>query len=67
MSLNRRRIQRNVSSLLDWLGDIGGLFETFFVIFSVVINLYHYKTYEIHLVQRLYKKKVVELVQTTTT
>ena len=44
-------------SLLDWLGDIGGLFEIFFISFSLIISIYHYKTFEIYMVRKLYKKK----------
>ena len=57
MNLDRRRIQRNVFSLLDWLGDVGGLFEIFFVFFSLVMGTYHYKTFEIYMVRKLYQKK----------
>ena len=56
MSLDRVRIQRNVFSLLDWIGDVGGLFEAMFIFFSIIIAAYHYKTFEIYMVRKLYKQ-----------
>ena len=54
ISLDRRRIQRSVYSLLDWIGDIGGLLEAMFVIFSLLIAIYHYKAFEIHMIGQLF-------------
>ena len=42
LSLNRIKIQRFVFSLLDWLGDVGGLLEILFISFSLVYMLFHY-------------------------
>ena len=57
MNLDIRHVQRNVFSLLDWLGDVGGLFEILFIFFSLIMSVYHYKTFEIYMVRKLYKKK----------
>ena len=39
---------------MDWIGDIGGLLEAMFVIFSLLIALYHYKAFEIHMIGQLF-------------
>ena len=44
-------------SLLDWIGEVGGLLEALFVLFSVLITFYNYKTFENYMVQNLYSKK----------
>ena len=46
LSLDRIKIQRFVFSLLDWLGDVGGLIEILFISFSLVYALFHYQTFE---------------------
>ena len=40
------QLRRRVYSLLDWVGDVGGLFEALIVISAVIIGFYHYKTFE---------------------
>ena len=61
INLDRRRIQRSVYSLLDWIGDVGGLLEAMFVILSVLIVIYQYKTFEIYMIQNLFKLKSPEI------
>ena len=61
MSLDRKRIQRNVFSLLDWIGEVGGLLEALFVFFSVLITIYNYKAFENYMVQNLYSKRKVDV------
>ena len=34
------RIDRDVYSLLDWVGDVGGLNEGLFIIFKVILALF---------------------------
>ena len=46
LSLDRIKIQRFVFSLLDWLGDVGGLIEVLFISFSLVYVIFHYQTFE---------------------
>ena len=36
LSLDRILIQRNVFSFLDWLGDVGGLLEILFILYSLI-------------------------------
>ena len=43
--------------MLDWIGDVGGLLEAMFVIFSLLIAIYHYKTFETYMVQNLFLRK----------
>ena len=61
MSLDRKRIQRNVFSLLDWIGEVGGLLEALFVLFSVLITIYNYKAFENYMVQNLYSKRKADV------
>ena len=42
VSLDRIKIQRFVFSLLDCLGDVGGLLEILGVCFTLIYMLYHY-------------------------
>ena len=60
INLDRRRIQRSVYSLLDWIGDVGGLLEAMFVVFSVLIVIYQYKTFEIYMIHNLFKLRLPE-------
>ena len=46
VNLNRIQLRRRVYSLLDWVGDVGGLFEAMSVIAALLIGFYHYKTFE---------------------
>ena len=46
VNLNRIQLRRKVYSLLDWVGDVGGLFEALTVISALLIGFYHYKTFE---------------------
>ena len=58
INLDRRRIQRSVYSLLDWIGDVGGLLEAMFVILSLIIAIYHYKSFEIFMIHNLFKIRI---------
>ena len=57
VNLNRKRIQRSVYSLLDWIGDVGGLLEAMFVSFSILVAVFHYKTFEKFMVENLFLRK----------
>ena len=57
VSLDRIKIQRIVFSLLEWLGDVGGLLEILYITFSLLYMAFHYQTFEEYLVEKLYRKK----------
>lgn len=40
------RIDRDVYSILDWIGDVGGLREGLFIIFSIVQGFLNFNTFE---------------------
>jgi hypothetical protein len=45
-----RIISRTVYSIIDWLGDIGGIYGTFTMFFAVVIGWYNDKVFKIEAV-----------------
>ena len=45
------RVDRDVYSLLDWIGDIGGLMEGFIVILSATFALTNFKKFEHFLIE----------------
>ena len=55
--MNMYVINRDTYTLLDWLGDIGGLGEGLAIIFGAIIALFNYNTFEDHLVRQLYRKE----------
>ena len=48
------RIDRDVYSILDWIGDVGGLNEGLIIIFSLVLGLMNYNTFEHYMIENLY-------------
>ena len=57
INLNLKRLRRSVYSVLDWIGDIGGLFEALSIIFGMLIGMYHYKTFEQYMAKKLFMWK----------
>ena len=51
------QLRRRVYSLLDWVGDVGGLFEAMSVISGLLIAFYHYKTFEQYMAKNLFTWK----------
>ena len=51
------RIDRNVYSILDWIGDVGGLNEGLYVILSLFLSLLNYNTFKHFMIEHLYIKK----------
>ena len=51
------RVDRDVYSVLDWIGDIGGLMEGFIVILSATFALTNFKKFEHFLIEQLYMNK----------
>ena len=48
-------IDRNVYSFLDWIGDVGGLYEGLFLSFSVILIFSQYYDLEHLLIEHLYR------------
>ena len=53
--LNKRKIDREVYNLFDWLGDLGGLKTALLIILSYVNSLVNYYTFEDFLVSKLFR------------
>ena len=46
---------RQVYSVLDWLGDIGGLVESLFFIGGIVLMIFNYTHYDLLMVRKLFR------------
>ena len=46
MSLNLRTYDREVYHALDWLGDMGGLYDGIRGIFALIVAFFTYKKYD---------------------
>ena len=55
--LNLYRIDRDVYSLFDWIGDLGGLLEGLSIIMAFILSLLHYRQFEHYMIEKLYSKK----------
>ena len=55
--LNLYRIDRDVYSILDWIGDVGGLNEGLTIIFTLVLGLMNHYTFEHYMIEHLYLKQ----------
>ena len=58
--LNLYRIDRDVYSVLDWIGDVGGLFEGLVILFSALVALANFNSLDHYLIEGLYKKQPLE-------
>ena len=54
--LTLHRIDRDVYSILDWIGDVGGLNEGLFLFFSVILAYFQFYDLENFLVDRLFRQ-----------
>ena len=50
------RVDRKVYSILDWVGDIGGLNEGVYVGISVLLMFLQFHRFDHFLIERLYRK-----------
>ena len=55
--MNLQRIDRAVYNGLDWLGDLGGLYEALAVVLGVIVTQINYKKLENYLVAQLFREK----------
>lgn len=54
--LNLYRIDRDVYSLLDWIGDVGGLNEGLGIMLTLILSIVNFNNFEHYLVKHLYRK-----------
>ena len=57
--LDLYRIDRDVYSILDWIGDVGGLNEGLFIILSIILGFVNFYKFEHFMIEHLYFKKEV--------
>ena len=50
------RVDRDVYSILDWIGDVGGLNEGLYLMFKVMLIFLQYNDFQHYLIERLYKR-----------
>ena len=50
-------IDRDVYSILDWIGDIGGLSQGLAIIFAYLIGLVKFNEFQHFMIENLYRKK----------
>ena len=55
--LSLYRIDRDVYSILDWIGDIGGLSEGLVIFFSGLIALMSFNNFDHHMIEYLYQRR----------
>ena len=55
------RVDRDVYSTLDWVGDVGGLYEGFYLFLYVILIASQFNEFEHLLIERLFTKPVKEL------
>ena len=55
--LDFHRVDREVYSILDWLGDVGGLYEALKIICGIFLSVVNFLQFENFLVSQLFKKE----------
>lgn len=50
------KIDRDVYSVLDWFGDVGGLYEGLYRLFNFIVALFYYRALEHYLIENLFLK-----------
>ena len=55
MNLDLLLTERSVYSMLDWIGDIGGLFDGLRLFFFAILSIWNYKFYESYFISYLYR------------
>ena len=50
------RVDRDVYSVLDWVGDVGGLNEGLFIFFKILLAMFQFKALEHFLIEKLFHK-----------
>ena len=55
-NLSLNRVDRTVYSILDWIGDIGGLREGLTIILAFTFGVFKFSPFEHYMVEQLYVK-----------
>ena len=55
--LDLYRIDRDVYSILDWIGDVGGLREGLFLFLSIILGFMNFNKFEHFMIEHLYQKR----------
>ena len=63
MSMDLATVDREVYTALDWVGDLGGLFDGMKLIFSLVLAILTYKNYDTYMVAKLFQLRSNEAEQ----
>ena len=58
--LDLYRVDRDVYSILDWIGDVGGLREGLFILFSIIFGFLNFNKFEHFMIEHLYQKRTVD-------
>ena len=53
--LNYYRVDRDTYNTLDWLGDLGGLYEALIIILGFAYWIVHFQSFENYMVSKLYR------------
>ena len=53
--MNLATVDREVYTGLDWVGDLGGLFDGLKLMFSSVLAILTYKNYDTYMVAKLFQ------------
>ncbi len=62
--LDLHRVDRDVYSILDWIGDIGGLREGLVIILAGCLGLVKFHSFEHFMIEHLYAKNKTTQVGT---
>jgi len=54
------KTQRTVYSIMDWLGDVGGLYDALRLLASLVLIIFQSKLFQIKLVTSIFSKQTEE-------
>ena len=55
VDLNLRVIEREVYTIIDWMGDIGGLGEAYFFISWSILSLIHFEAVDNMIIRELFR------------
>ena len=55
MNLDLLVTERTVYGFLDWIGNIGGLYDGLRLFFAIIVGFWNYKFYQSYLISHLFK------------
>lgn len=63
--MTQYRIDRDVYSVLGWIGDVGGLNEGLVIMISITLSILNFSKFDHFLVEYLYRKPAPSLFDST--